>query len=297
MYVRMLARLIIIVDERSSFWATHVRPERVPVLTKDISEDFRNFESKSDSSSSSSSSSSTAAQCGRRFGFPKIRIVGGSEAAIGQFPWQARILAKRTSSSSNFRLQCGGTLISPNMILSASHCFKSTDVNRYRVELGYHSSNDTCGVQKFLVKKIVTHPDFGRNTLHNDIAIIIIESEFGQSAFFTQRVFPACLPHDVIISEGEAGTVSGWGLLEEGGSETSDALNFVTVPITSDDECVNAYSGIATIKADMQICAGNDLGQDACSGDSGIYPKSNLYNMYSMNHKYSHDHCRLLIIL
>jgi len=55
------------------------------------------------------------------------RIIGGEEAAKGQFPYQAAI----TLSDYDF---CGGSLISKNWVLTAGHC-----VDRYSqwtVDLG-----------------------------------------------------------------------------------------------------------------------------------------------------------------
>jgi len=43
------------------------------------------------------------------------QIVGGSEAALGQFPWQAWLDIDKT-------YLCGGSLIVENWILTACHC-------------------------------------------------------------------------------------------------------------------------------------------------------------------------------
>jgi len=45
------------------------------------------------------------------------QIVGGSEASRGQFPWQVAIII----DDSTF---CGGSLISPDWVMTAAHCAK-----------------------------------------------------------------------------------------------------------------------------------------------------------------------------
>ena len=52
------------------------------------------------------------------------RIVGGAEAVEGQFPWQAQIYVKKNGGAT-LSMLCGGTLISPDVVITAAHCFRS----------------------------------------------------------------------------------------------------------------------------------------------------------------------------
>lgn len=47
------------------------------------------------------------------------RIIGGTKAKLGQYPWLARLGYNRTE---NITFECGGTLISKRHVLTASHC-------------------------------------------------------------------------------------------------------------------------------------------------------------------------------
>jgi secreted trypsin-like serine protease len=42
-------------------------------------------------------------------------IVNGTEAALGQFPWQVYLVYDNSYA-------CGGSLILPNWVLTAAHC-------------------------------------------------------------------------------------------------------------------------------------------------------------------------------
>ena len=51
------------------------------------------------------------------------RIVGGAEAEVGQFPWQAQIFVKKDNGA-RLAFLCGGTLIDQEVVVTAAHCFR-----------------------------------------------------------------------------------------------------------------------------------------------------------------------------
>ena len=86
--------------------------------------------------------------------------------------------------------------------------------------------------------------------------------------FSNKLYWVVSLTHEWLIS-GKTATVSGWGLLNETGTQGSTTLQFVSLPTLTDDSCVKAYGQMVSFDPSQQFCAGNSLGQDACSGDSG----------------------------
>eukprot|EP00094_Tigriopus_californicus_P011644 TCALIF_11249-PA protein Name:"Similar to F2 Prothrombin (Sus scrofa)" AED:0.15 eAED:0.15 QI:0/0/0/0.5/1/1/2/0/425 len=203
------------------------------------------------------------------------RIVGGEEAKTGQFPWQAQLLVRKPQKNNRLYFQCGATLISDELLITASHCIKVIDASLYTVILGKHGydSAPACDEQRFEVRKIVVHPQFNKRTLLNDITLLWIRTPWNQTARYTEYIQPACLPDADdrdLYEAGSVGQVSGWGLMDE--SDRTSAAHFlqhVGVPITTHTVCSKSYQHRVVINAEKQFCAGNDKKQDACAGDSG----------------------------
>ena len=202
------------------------------------------------------------------------RIIGGKRAELGHIPWQISIFKLPSDTGGREILTCGGALITERSVLTASHCLKLPP-ERYKVVAGRtssHTESDDCHGQTFNVKNYVKHPHFNSKTLKNDIALIFIESEFGQGARWTSYVMPVCLPPtstDVTYESGTQAMVSGWGMLDEKATFMSSYLQHVNVPIISESKCIELYSKLTSISS-SQICAGvPEGGKDACTGDSG----------------------------
>lgn len=80
---------------------------------------------------------------------------------------------------------------------------------------------------------------------------------------------PACLPDGSRTDfAGSLTTIAGWGRTAEK-YPTSPVLRFVTVPVWSQDQCLDSGYGPKRITENM-MCAGyHDGKKDACQGDSG----------------------------
>ena len=124
------------------------------------------------------------------------------------------------------------------------------------------------------VTKVLVHPKFNRRHLTNDIALMWVRTSYNQTVQYRDHILPICLPDinersETYYLSGIKGTVSGWGLLEETARKGSNTLQFVTLPVLTHDMCENAYGRFVDISSELQFCAGNSDGQDACAGDSG----------------------------
>merc|ERR1712212_839768 len=217
--------------------------------------------------------------CGQSIVPQKSRIVGGSKASFGQFPWQAQIWTIK-SPDSEPTYTCGGTLVSNELIVTAGHCVHYQDPEQYLIKLGRQyvdQDDETClgYEQRYKVVDLVVHPDFNKRHLTNDVAVMWIRSEkYNQTVHYCDHIVPACLPElsrsqDEFYEDGLYGVVSGWGLLNETDKTGSNSLQHVALPILRSEICLNAYGKFVDMDENKQFCAGNDRGQDACAGDSG----------------------------
>uniref|UniRef100_A0A3B4Z288 trypsin n=1 Tax=Stegastes partitus TaxID=144197 RepID=A0A3B4Z288_9TELE len=181
------------------------------------------------------------------------RIVGGGVVP----PYSIKYQASLWFANSHF---CGGTLIRPQWVVSAAHCWR----RMLKVVLSEHSIVREEGYEQiFNVSLVIKHHDYSYWTLDNDIMLIKLE----RPAIISALVEPISLPdlnspppRDFTLC-----TVSGWGVTWAYGRRLSPELKSVDVELFSN--CWNFYSFRVTRN---MICAGSFLGgRDSCQGDSG----------------------------
>lgn len=190
-------------------------------------------------------------------------IIGGQPAAVGEWPWQAMVMA-----GANF---CGGTLIHPEWILTAAHCVYDTNQEPYpadalQVILGdYYLYTRDESEQQFIVDRVLVHPDLNLTTNDNDIALLHLTIP----AVINRYVAPIALSSnpeaEALVTPGGLAFVTGWGATQEHAG-LAPVLREVEVPLVANADCRQSY-GMLT--ANM-LCAGYPEGsKDACQGDSG----------------------------
>lgn len=190
---------------------------------------------------------------------PSSAVVGGSDAAPGEFPSVAEITFGGFS--------CTGTLISPHAVLSAGHCGSLTGAGfaspasyppqLVTVRIG---SNKPGQGEQVPVSSVVVSPAY-LATAGNDISILKLSRNSSK-------------PPTKVASAGERGlwtpgtlaTIAGFGTTSEGGDAPA-TLQKARVPVTTDAYCGAAYSNF---DPSTMVCAGYpEGGVDACQGDSG----------------------------
>ena len=140
---------------------------------------------------------------------------------------------------------------------------RKSDVASLKVRLGAHNlqnSANEAGVQDIGVKLVVKHKDFTMETLHSDIAILVLKSPVK----YSNTVKPVCLPTTKQTYAGKKGTVAGWGLLSERGARPT-VLQELTMEIWDNARCSKTYGSTAPAGiTETMLCAGQK-GKDSCS--------------------------------
>lgn len=189
---------------------------------------------------------------------PQPEIVGGRPAGPTEYPFAVALLRRGTSDRFDAQF-CGGSLIGPDLVLTAAHCVFGRSASTVDVLAGTHDLRS--GGQRLHATRIHVHPAFDPDTTANDVAVV-------ETAAFVRgaSLLSVATPDDEPAAPGSPSTVIGWGSTKTNGYPTS--LRTVEVPVVSDESCRASY-GRQIVEAVM-ICAGeDDGGRDSCNGDSG----------------------------
>jgi len=189
-------------------------------------------------------------------------IVGGTATQITAVPWQVSL---QDAAGSHF---CGGSIVTPTWILTASHCVSGGAPPPARIVAGISRLSQSAAGQIKQVKRIIIYPGYTDPTTGKDAALIELTTPLTLDGVNTKAIRPiTARSAAALTAPGVLTTVSGWGATVEGGQTLPDQLLSVQLPMVPLTQANTAYN--MTITAD-QLAAGVAAGgKDSCQGDSG----------------------------
>ncbi|EZA59134.1 hypothetical protein DMN91_008353 [Ooceraea biroi] len=179
------------------------------------------------------------------------KIVGGSSAGEGQYPYQASLRYRG-------RHFCGGSIINKRWILTASHCLTGFNDTAISVVLGTNTL-DKGGDEYASIKKWV-HPFYSSALIRNDIGLIKLDRDI----VFGDKVKPINLPAKNFDKFDYPAMLSGWGTTSFPG-EAPNELQHIQLTVIDQKQCLSTSFRITN----NNICTLNKQGEGACHGDSG----------------------------
>ncbi|XP_008212399.1 serine protease 120 isoform X2 [Nasonia vitripennis] len=179
------------------------------------------------------------------------KIVGGTAAEDGQFPYQVSLRL-------NNRHFCGGSILNKRWILTAAHCLAGFNNTAISAVVGTNYLDK--GGDKYQSKRIIAHPMYNSLMIRNDVGLI----ELDKDIVFGDKVQPVKLPESDFDKADYPAELSGWGTTSYPGSPPNE-LQHITLNVIEQNECLNTSFRVTK----RNICTLTKKGEGACHGDSG----------------------------
>ncbi|XP_037971890.2 LOW QUALITY PROTEIN: collagenase [Plutella xylostella] len=191
------------------------------------------------------------------------RIVGGAQAALGTFYYQAGLLISLTRGGQSI---CGGSLLSTTRVLTAAHCWWDGQNQGKAMTVVLGSLKVFSGGTRVLATSVVVHPTWNPQDITHDVAMVKFPA-----ITYTNNIKAIPLPSAAEAASdfaGLTGTASGYGKTKDGQSVTPSTatLYYKDLSIISNSVCQKRFDFPLH---GSHLCTDGAKGVGTCDGDSG----------------------------
>ncbi|XP_017469719.1 PREDICTED: brachyurin-like [Rhagoletis zephyria] len=195
-----------------------------------------------------------------RLGQIQNRIISGTPASSGQFPWQ--VILKLDPQDD---LLCGGSIISTIWVLTAAHCtYGQSSMFLMFGTVLFNNPN----ALNMTATQLYVHPNYNDATLNNDVSLIQLPTALTFSKTIQPiQLVPSSYANFNFI--GQIAMIAGFGLTDDENLDFSNNLLYAQVEIINNNNCESVFG--ANVVISSTLCAQGENGTDMsiCSGDSG----------------------------
>jgi hypothetical protein len=178
------------------------------------------------------------------------RLMGARTRIVGGIPTREYPDCVAVGGSSDWC--CSGTLVAPNVVVTAGHCVEGDCCSRVLVG---EDVDDTSTARVIRVRRATSHPDYRPPNSTHDLAVLILDEDAG--------VAPRGLAHEAMLANAISVRLAGYGRTDVEGTTGDGRRRMVDVPLAGTDPKYGA-------DPESEFVAGAPfLDRDACSGDSG----------------------------
>ena len=188
---------------------------------------------------------------------PEARIVGGGNASPGEYQYYVQLIGD---------FVCGGSLIAPNVVLTAAHC---DFVGLNYVSVGNYYLTFAAGIelgdsQHSAITNRAIHPGYdasGVSGNDHDLMLLKLDERFTELQL-TKLNDDSSKPR-----VGQDLTVIGHGMTEHG--TFAPILKELDLEVKAPSQCFPHAFMNEDVNQDTEFCAGGLSDESACGGDSG----------------------------
>ncbi|HOX45525.1 MAG TPA: trypsin-like serine protease [Myxococcota bacterium] len=227
-------------------------------------------------------------------------IYNGSPASGGEYD---AVVSLHQNSRQGISISpfCSGTLITPNVVLTAAHCLKGTRASGLAIYLGQSSIREynagTLSYSDFyMVSAIAVHPGYSSTTMANDIALARLTSAVPANVASPVPALPQSLGFTAADEGHLALDFAGFGTVESGSQYAfGDKLHVVGTldhllstdrlyyyqPLSEGGPCSGDSGGPAFVSRNGTVYVGGmtSYGDAACL-DYGVSSRADTFESY-----------------